>query len=227
MNILAFDTCLFSASAAYDVPGEPLRYRERTKGDHRNEDLLRLLGEVMAVDWGRHWQGYVDLLAVTIGPGSFTGARVGVAAALGMVTALAVPMVTLSSLETAAFAQRRYNGPFAVAFTASRRSVYYQAFFADGSHIRPRSEAAEVEAAAVCRYHDRDPLPFFCEREETAALVGVAGYTVSPPRADVMVELARQRAAAGETADPSLVVPYYLKRSSAEENAEKSFHAEE
>ncbi|WP_421592215.1 tRNA (adenosine(37)-N6)-threonylcarbamoyltransferase complex dimerization subunit type 1 TsaB [Shinella sp. M27] len=93
----------------------------------------------------------IDRIAVTIGPGSFTGIRVGVAAARGLALALGIPAVGVSTL--AALAADR-QGPLLVAIDAKRDEVYWQAFAADGSEATPPAIASVEEARAIALAHD-------------------------------------------------------------------------
>lgn len=85
----------------------------------------------------------IERLAVTIGPGSFTGIRVGVAAARGFALSLGVEAVGISTLETlAAHHLRQQPGqPVAVGLDAKRGECYLQIFAGDGA---PLTEAALV-----------------------------------------------------------------------------------
>lgn len=77
----------------------------------------------------------VGRIAVTIGPGSFTGIRVGVAAARGFALSLGIEAVGVTTLEVlAASHDLAHPGqPVMVAMDAKRNEVYLQAFNADGS----------------------------------------------------------------------------------------------
>lgn len=93
----------------------------------------------------------IDRIAVTIGPGSFTGIRVGVAAARGLALALGIPAVGISTLSALAAGR---NGPLLVAIDAKRDEVYWQAFAADGSETTPPAIATVEEARAIAQVHD-------------------------------------------------------------------------
>ncbi|MDH0613019.1 MULTISPECIES: tRNA (adenosine(37)-N6)-threonylcarbamoyltransferase complex dimerization subunit type 1 TsaB [unclassified Agrobacterium] len=83
----------------------------------------------------------VERIAVTIGPGSFTGIRVGVAAARGFALSLGIEAAGVTTLETIALHHLLENpgGPVAVGLDAKRDEAYLQTFAADGS---PLGEAA-------------------------------------------------------------------------------------
>ncbi len=79
----------------------------------------------------------IERIAVTIGPGSFTGIRVGVAAARGLSLALGVPAVGVSTLSAIAAAHLSEHPPtpMFVAIDAKRGEAYCQAFAADGAAV--------------------------------------------------------------------------------------------
>ena len=79
----------------------------------------------------------VERIAVTIGPGSFTGIRVGVAAARGFALSLGVKAVGITTLETLALHHLLTNPgrPVAVGLDAKRGEAYLQTFAADGSPL--------------------------------------------------------------------------------------------
>ena len=95
----------------------------------------------------------IHRIAVTVGPGSFTGIRVGVAAARGLALALGVPAVGVSTLSALA-ADHRAASPLLVAMDAKRDEVYWQLFAADGTALSPPAIAAIEEARRLAAGHD-------------------------------------------------------------------------
>lgn len=137
--ILAFDTCLGSCSVAVgDVETlHASRCREMQRG--HAEALIPMIAETLA-DAGLAPER-IARIAVACGPGSFTGSRVGVAAARGLALALGTPAAGFTSLEIlAAAASRIHPGKRVLAAIAARDDhLYHQPFDALG---RPESPPA-------------------------------------------------------------------------------------
>jgi tRNA threonylcarbamoyladenosine biosynthesis protein TsaB len=142
MNILAFDTCLGACSAAVglDIGGPAQRivgHCERRDTGHA-EALLPMIRDVMAaaaLDFEA-----IDRVAVTTGPGTFTGTRIGISAALGLSLVRRVPVVGASSLAlmasqaAALLPHLPAAADLAVAVDVRRDQVYIQLFGA-GGHV--------------------------------------------------------------------------------------------
>lgn len=95
----------------------------------------------------------IDRIAVAVGPGSFTGIRVGVAAARGLALALGVPAVGVSTLSALA-ADRQTGKPLLVAMDAKRDEVYWQLFSGDGTEASPPAIASIDAARGVAAGHE-------------------------------------------------------------------------
>jgi tRNA threonylcarbamoyladenosine biosynthesis protein TsaB len=96
------------------------------------EVLMGLVAEMLAEAGAT----YADLgrIAVVVGPGSFTGLRVGVAAAKGLALALAIPVVGIASLE--ALAEPHWDGGAPVlAVTDAKRGEVYAALYGPGGAV--------------------------------------------------------------------------------------------
>jgi N6-L-threonylcarbamoyladenine synthase len=146
MIILALDTAgVDCAVAVYDSDSDSvLGEVTETIGRGHAERLMAILDEALA----KAGLGLdaVDRIAVNIGPGSFTGIRVGVAAARGLALSLGVPAIGITTLETmAADALRKTPGqPVLAARDAKRDEIYLQTF---DEHGAPTSEAVALSVA--------------------------------------------------------------------------------
>jgi tRNA threonylcarbamoyladenosine biosynthesis protein TsaB len=127
MISLAFDTCLGAVSAAVHVRGRVAARFELCPTGHA-ERLLPVITDALG-DAGVSWTD-VTRIAVTLGPGGFTGVRVGISAARAFSLALGVPVVGVSSLELLArgVAPDRAADVLAAAAPAGRAGVYVQMF---------------------------------------------------------------------------------------------------
>lgn len=129
MRILAFDSATTRCSAALWEDGRILAHEAVESGRAATEALVPMLDHVLArAGLGL---GAVDRLAVTIGPGHFTGLRAGLAVARGLVLAAKRPIVAVTTLETVAAATdaaARQGRQLLVAIDSKRIEPYLQMF---------------------------------------------------------------------------------------------------
>ena len=78
----------------------------------------------------------LDLVASGIGPGSFTGIRIGVATALGLAQALSIPFAGVSGMDALANQNLFLQGEIAVVMDAQRSQVYYAGYISNNGKIR-------------------------------------------------------------------------------------------
>ncbi len=148
--ILALDTTLSACSAALVRDGAPLAHRFEVIGRGHAERLMPMIDAVMR-DAGCGYDA-VDAVAVTLGPGTFTGVRIGLAAARGLALALDRPLLGISTLEAVAIdlLLRRPDlaaRPVTVVHDARRGEVYMQSFRAAALDPFPRLEPLDEAAA--------------------------------------------------------------------------------
>jgi tRNA threonylcarbamoyladenosine biosynthesis protein TsaB len=154
MLILAIDTALDACAAAVlDTEAGRLIARESLpmKRGHA-EALMPLIARVVK-QAGISFAA-LDRIAVTTGPGSFTGLRVGLSAARGIALAAGKPVVGLTTLTAYAAAVVSESGqhPIISAIDARHDQVYFQVVSGDaGSLIRPRVAPVE-EALEASRF---------------------------------------------------------------------------
>jgi tRNA threonylcarbamoyl adenosine modification protein YeaZ len=138
MNILALDTSMGACSAAVlraDGAAMSLHVREALMARGHAEALMPMVAEVLAEAGIEPRQ--LDLIAATVGPGSFTGVRIAIAAARGL--ALATPAKLYGTDSLAVMARGALSrglslhGPFAVAVDARRGMIYLGIYDAGGA----------------------------------------------------------------------------------------------
>jgi tRNA threonylcarbamoyladenosine biosynthesis protein TsaB len=167
----------------------------------------------------------LDAFCVTVGPGSFTGVRVGIALVKGLAFAAGKPVIPLSSLELLALNAQKSTLPVCAMFDARKGEVYTATFsFAGGMElVRPEKAA--------------DPLVVTAETDGATLFVGdgairyrelISGSLgklavfpeehVHMPRASAAAALAVERFRSGAAVSPFDLQPRYLRLSEAELN---------
>lgn len=201
--ILSIDTCLGASSVAV-LDGERVlatRSEPMTRG---HQERIGMIAREAAAEAG---VAFDDLtrIGVTVGPGSFTGLRVGLAFAKGLATALSIPCVGVTTLEALAFG---IPGFTAAVLDARMGQVYIQVF-ADGvSLMAPDALELGEAAARLAELHSGGP----------ATLVGsgaplladtMSGAAILTPAAPDPVAVARLAAARPKPAHSPR--PLYLR----------------
>lgn len=147
MIVLAIDTCLFACSVAVTDGERVLARRVEPMSRGHQERLAPLVQEAMAQSGLRFDQ--LERIGVTVGPGSFTGLRVGLAFAKGLGAALSIPVVGVGSLEALAEPER---GDVLAVLDAKRGQVYLQAFSGGAPVSAPDALPVEIAAARVAEF---------------------------------------------------------------------------
>jgi tRNA threonylcarbamoyladenosine biosynthesis protein TsaB len=177
----------------------------------------------------------VDLFAVCIGPGGFTGLRVGMAAALGFAAATGKPIIGISSLEAAAASAG--DGPVVLAMTNAYRSEVYSQLFRCDTDCGPVAENEPLVSTfrdALDRVAHLEKLVFAGDaaRENANLIRELAGevrrgessrlpqgwviQNTGTSFADETARLAFLRLAKGDVGSPECVKACYVRPAEAE-----------
>jgi tRNA threonylcarbamoyladenosine biosynthesis protein TsaB len=160
----------------------------------------------------------VEGLAVSLGPGSFTGLRVGVSLAKGLAFGWKKPLIGIPTLEVVARQVRERGDAMVPLIDAKRGDVYWAVFNSGGE---PRSEASCDPPQAVRAWIENhsgqsNVLTGAGLQLHRAALEGTAHAMMAPedqwmPRAETVALMAEERLQAGKKDDPSSLAPLYLR----------------
>jgi tRNA threonylcarbamoyl adenosine modification protein YeaZ len=215
MRILAFDTTLGACSAAvYDTAagrllGQAWELLERGHAE-------ALVGMVRGV-LGRSGVSLVEIdrIAVTVGPGTFTGVRIGLSLARGLKLALGTPLCGLTSLEAIRLNvdENPADRPVAALIDARRGEFYCAAWSADGAVVVSPRAVRHQDAAGLL------PPGSLVLGTGTDRLLGLAGEACGFERArgcDLPDAARIAEAAAGLTPGDAPPQPVYLRPSGAE-----------
>jgi tRNA threonylcarbamoyl adenosine modification protein YeaZ len=152
MNILALDTSMGACCVAVLLAkGASPRIvsREEPMGRGHAEALMPMIAEVM--DEAGLGFPALDLIAATVGPGSFTGVRIAIAAARGFALVTSAKLWGTDSLTVMACVARGLgiSGPFAIAVDARRAMLYFGLYDGDGACLEGPLLIAPKDAVAM------------------------------------------------------------------------------
>ena len=224
-TVVGFDTATADTAVALVRDGETIAEARRApdRADGRPLHATALMPEVeRAVGAAGGWEA-IDLIGVGVGPGSFTGLRIGVTAARALALGLGKPLAPVGTLATLAAAiAGSASEPWRMALAvldARRGEVFALLWDSTGAELWPAFVAAPEELAARVADLPEPPLAagdgslrFRRELEDAGALVIADGDPVHRISAPALCRLA---AASSPTA-PERVKPIYLRRPDAE-----------
>lgn len=201
MLVLGLDTCLSACSVAV-FDGERVRASAREVMARGHQERLAPMAREVMADAGLPFDR-LDRIAATVGPGSFTGLRVGIAFAKGLAFALGKPTVGIGALEALA---AQATGLVFPAIDARRGQLYLQAFEDGRALMAPDALTAEIAAARIAELSQGRP--FTLVGSGAALLAGFApsATVIAAEGADAR-DVARLAAARA----PAPLKPLYLR----------------
>ena len=242
MNILAIDTSSATVGAAIGSEQGIIGRLELAAGRQASETLLPLCESLLSLSSLNLTD--MDALAVTVGPGSFTGLRIGLATVKAWAQALALPLIAVSTLEALAHGAFE-RGHVICPIINARRGELYAAAFAEKQRlledmlITPEALAERLALFTHYTCEDRDAQQreesvsaiaqpvIFCgdglaeAGDRLTALLGERMRLAPEQRQGFLAAsvalLGRDKYLAGELADPIILEPAYLRPSAAEE----------
>ena len=224
MQILAFETSAKAASAALMQDGKLLGESYQNTGLTHSQTLMVMAEDLLkqcGVDVSQ-----LDAVAVANGPGSFTGIRIGVAAAKGLAWGAELPCCGTSTLASMAVGLGAWQGYVCPVMDARRGQVYNALFHVDcGKYTRIRDDRAislrdlaeDVKnlAEPIFLVGDGSILCYNTLSEMIPALVLPPEHRMHQRATGVALE-AQRMLQCGECTDAAGLVPNYLRLSQAE-----------
>ena len=220
MKILAFETSAKAASAAIAEDGVLLGECYCNSGVTHSQTLMTMAEGLIASC------GQPDAVAVAAGPGSFTGVRIGVAAAKGYAWGRELPCYGVSTLEAMAWGLGVFQGWICPCMDARRSQVYNALFRAEEGSLQRRTEDRAISLEELKKELLELDGPIFLVGDGSNlcynTLRGDVPNLVLPPehrmhqRASGVAVLAAREIAQGKAGDAASLVPNYLRLSQAE-----------
>ena len=228
MLTLGIDSSAAAASAAVVEDGKLLgEFFVNTKQTH-SQTLLPMVQNLLKTV--SRSCGDVDVLAVSHGPGSFTGVRIGVACVKGMALVNDTPCVGVSTLEAIAWGGISAQGALLCAVMDARCGQVYNALFqAEGGTLRRLTEDRALSIADLekecCGSAEKVLLlgdgAALCHKTFQAWGARLAPEAIRFQRASSVALLGEEAAQAGKTISASALAPVYLRLPQAERELKK------
>ena len=214
-RILSIETSTSICSVAIHEQGELLALAEIKEPGAHAEKLVLLVDEVFEKA-GLNFTD-LDAVAVSQGPGSYTGLRIGVSTAKGIAYAMEIPLIGINTLQAMAASQRVAPGDYVVAVLDARRKEVYTQTFGDSLQELSPIEAVVLEEGVFASilekgrvYFVGDGVDKVKEEVQNANALFIADWAISLS-AKNMGELAFEKYARQEWEDLAYFVPNYLK----------------
>ncbi len=215
-TILCIETATTNCSVALSVNGSVIAFKEDNpngsqKGYSHAEKLHGYIEEVLSS--GNTSKSNLDAIAVSKGPGSYTGLRIGVSAAKGLCFALEIPLLSIPTLQSLSL-QIDEKDTYVIPLLDARRMEVYSAVFSSEEKIR------ETKAEIV---DENSFLDYLNERKTIFIGDGVSKFKTlcshpnaefiedKLPSAKQMAFLSEKKFKTNDFEDVAYFEPYYLK----------------
>ncbi len=224
MRILAFETSAKAASVALLENGKLLGESYQNTGLTHSQTLM-VMAEDLLKQCGKTASD-VDAVAVAEGPGSFTGVRIGVAAAKGFAWGGQLPCYGVSTLEAMAETLGIYEGYVCPCMDARRSQVYNALFYVNRGRLERIREDRAIALSDLKEELKKLEKPIFLVGDGSIlcynTLLEDVPNLILPPehrmhqRAAGVALLAAKKAEAGASGSGAVLTPNYLRLSQAE-----------
>lgn len=234
MRILAFETSAKAASVALLQDGLLLGEYVQNSGQTHSRTVMQMAQDLLkncdltAKD--------VDAVACAAGPGSFTGVRIGLAAAKGFAWGRELPLIGVSTLEAMARNVAIADGIYCAAMDARRNQVYTAVFQLDNGVFRRLMDDSAISVEALGEFLRSLDGPKYLVGDGAVLCHNNLAQTVSQlrllpehlrmQRAAGTALLAWDRLQSGEVVAAGAVTPNYLRLSQAERERLKKLETE-
>ncbi len=211
--ILSIETATTNCSVSLSEKGETLLLKEDYNTNYSHAERLHVFIEETLKEANIE-RSQLDAIAVSKGPGSYTGLRIGVSAAKGLCFALSIPLISISTLEALANQVKVDNGLIVPMLDARRMEVYSAIFSSESKPLRA-TEAQILEENSFAEHLAIEKVYFIgngVEKTKTLIKHENAFFIEGKlPSANEMGALAYEKFKKNDIEDVAYFEPYYLK----------------
>lgn len=214
MKILHLETSSKNSSVAISEHGHILCLCEEVSENYKQSEHLHKFVE-WALEGAEIQLKDLDAVALGMGPGSYTGLRIGTAAAKGYCFALGIPLIAVNSLETMVepFVGQGFDA--IIPMVDARRMEVYSAVFSgnDGKEITP-TQALILDENSFSEYHDKKVIFVGDGAKKASTILQMPHATYHSevfPSAQYLVQKAVEKYNHQSFEDIAYFDPFYLK----------------
>lgn len=211
--ILNIETATTNCSVSLSKDGETIILKEDNDTSYSHAERLHIYMESVLKE-ANISANELNAIAVSKGPGSYTGLRIGVSSAKGLCFALEMPLISVSTLKALAYQVELDKGCIVAMLDARRMEVYSAIFDANHKQIR-ETQAQILEESSFAEYLEKGVVYFIgsgVDKTKTLIAHPNARFVENKlPSANEMSPLAYHKFKISDTEDVAYFEPYYLK----------------
>ena len=213
-TILCIETATTNCSVALSVDGKVIALKEDYNNTYSHAERLHIYIEEI-LQKNNISKAQLDAIAVSKGPGSYTGLRIGVSAAKGLCFALDIPLISIPTLDALAYQVKENNGVIVSMLDARRMEVYAAIYTAESKEQIRETKAEVLEENSFSDYLEKGKAYFLGDGVEKFKTICTHKNAVfieeKLPSANEMGLLANNKYKKSDIEDVAYFEPYYLK----------------
>jgi len=211
--ILNIETATKNCSVSLAENGNVIALKELNDGNYSHAEKLHVFIDDILKESNKS-VNEISAIAISKGPGSYTGLRIGVSAAKGLSFALDKPLISILTLEALTHQVACNEGVIVAMLDARRMEVYSTIFDSNYNQIR-ETEAQILDENAFAEYLNKGKVYFIGDGvEKTKTLIKHSNAIFIDdklPSANEMAMLSYNKYKISDTEDVAYFEPYYLK----------------
>ncbi len=211
--ILCLETATTNCSVGIAKDGNIISLKEDNSKNYSHAEKLHVFINELFEETGIKADD-LDAVAISKGPGSYTGLRIGVSAAKGLCFSLDIPLISVPTLDLLAYKLKGEEGFFVSMLDARRMEVYSAIYDAEMNQIRD-TEAQILEKNSFSEYLEKSKVHFIgngvAKFEDICDHSNAVFHKNEFPSASAMAEVAEYKYQKSDIEDVAYFEPYYLK----------------
>ena len=211
--ILCLETATTNCSVGLAKDGKLLSLKEDNSKNYSHAEKLHVFIDEVFEETGISAKD-LDAIAISKGPGSYTGLRIGVSTAKGLCYSLDIPLISVPTLDLLAQNLKKEKGIFISMLDARRMEVYSAVYNSDFEQIRD-TRAQVLDESSFEEYLEKSEVHFIgngVEKfEEICKNPNAVFHKQVFPSAREMAEIAELKYKKSDIEDVAYFEPYYLK----------------